>query len=111
LKPNSNTKYRSDALTRKMLLWFSQYTQAILTVTYSATGLKTSRLITPLKPRQQSRAGFPNRLCRLKPRTSRSKGFSSNLWSPQSQLPVYNQFDKCSSKFCINHSFNSVLYT
>jgi len=37
-------------------------------------GLKTSRLITPLKLRQQSRAGFTNRLCRLKPRASRSKG-------------------------------------
>jgi len=27
LKPNSNTKYRPDALTRKKLRWFSQSTQ------------------------------------------------------------------------------------
>jgi len=26
------------------------------------------------------RAGFTNRLCRLKPRASRSKGASSKLW-------------------------------
>ena len=43
LKPNSNTKYRSDALTRQSLLWFSQSIQTnycSLPVTYSATALK-----------------------------------------------------------------------
>jgi len=30
---------------------------------------------------------------------TRSKGGSSQLWHVQSQLPVYDQFDNCSSKF------------
>jgi len=34
------------------------------------------------------RAGFTNKLCRLKPRASRSKGASSKLWFAQSQLSV-----------------------
>jgi len=32
--------------------------------------------------------GFTNRLCRLTPRTSRSKGPSSKVWYAQSQLPL-----------------------
>jgi len=33
-------------------------------------------------------AGFTNRLCRLKPRASRSKGPSSKLWYAWSQLSL-----------------------
>ena len=39
------------------------------------------------------------RLCRPKPRASRSKGAPNKLWYAQSQSPVYDQFDNCSSKF------------
>jgi len=47
-------------------------------------------------PWPTARAGFTYRL--FKPRASRSKGTSSKLWYALSQLPVYDQFDKCSSK-------------
>jgi len=42
------------------------------------------------------RAGFTNRLCRLKPRASRSKGTSSKLCYAWGQLLVCDQIDKYS---------------
>jgi len=64
----------------KAPLILAVYSGKLVSCNLLRNSVKTSRLITPLKPRQQSRAGFTNRLCR--PRASRSKGAASNLWCP-----------------------------
>jgi len=50
---------------------------------------------------ESTRAGFTNRLYKLKPRASRSMGASSKLWYAWSQLLVYDQLDKYSRKFMV----------
>jgi len=63
-----------------------------------------------LKKHFLDRAGFANRLCRLKPRASRSEGASNKLWYAWSQLPVYDQIDKYSSTIYALNSWNLVLF-